>query len=63
MSWLLRTTNLVVSHWRYLSANVMPLVRDHAYASVISANTPTAPAIALRPRSPARSDFGLRGAR
>src|SRR5712692_6342354 len=43
--WLLRNTNFVVSHCRYLSENVIHSCGMTAYASVINPNTPTAPAM------------------
>src|SRR5713101_4226916 len=43
--WWLRNTNLVVSHWRYLSENEIHSCGMMAYDNVMSANTPTAPAM------------------
>ena len=45
MSWCVRNTKCVVSHWRYLSEKLMHSLGMIAYASVIIANTPTAPAM------------------
>src|SRR5262249_39240503 len=57
--WLFRKTKTVVSHCRYLSENVIHSCGMTAYASVIIAKTPTAPAM-HSDHVAGRSGFGRR---